>query len=69
MTIKLCDAPVLRELALKACPVGAAEARAEIAQSFAAVWQWAADPYAPMTDVQSIAWTPVNVTVGQILSR
>lgn len=69
MTIKLSDAPAARELVLTACPVADPVARAGIERSFAAVWNLAAGPYAPITDVPGIVWTPVVVTVEQIMSR
>ncbi|MGH3977421.1 MAG: hypothetical protein ACRDRZ_00195 [Pseudonocardiaceae bacterium] len=69
VAIKLDDAPAARELALAACPATEVEARAEIERSFAAVWRWAASPYAPLTEVPGITWTPVDVAVEQIMAR
>lgn len=69
VTVKIGDAGAARELALAACPVTDAEARAEIEHSFAAVWRWAAPPYAPMAGIPGITWAPVDVTVEQILAR
>ena len=69
VTIKLDDAPRAREMALAACPTSDAEARAEIEQSFAAVWNWAASPYAPLDEVPGVSWTPDDVTVEQIMAR
>ena len=69
VTIKIRDASVARELALAACPAANNAARAEIQRSFAAVWHWAAEPYAPVTEIPGVAWTPVGVSVEQIFTR
>lgn len=69
VTIKIRDAPAARALALAACPATDARARAEIGHSFAAVWRWAADPYTPLMGVPGITWSPVSVTVEQVMSR
>ncbi len=67
--IKITAAAAVRELALAACPVTDQAARAEIEASFAAAWQWAADPCAPMTGIPGVTWTCVEVAVEQVLAR
>jgi hypothetical protein len=69
VTIRIQDVRAVRELALAACPVADVDARTEVERSFAAAWNWAADPYAPMTGIPGVAWTPVEVTVEQVLAR
>ena len=69
VTIKITDAADVRELALAACPVTDQAARAEIDASFAAAWQWAANPCAPMTGIPGVTWTCVEVVVEQVLAR
>ena len=69
VTIRIQDVRVVRELALAACPVTDVDARAEVELSFAAAWNRAADPYAPMTGIPGVVWTPVEVTVEQVLAR
>jgi hypothetical protein len=69
VTIKITDAAAMRELALAACPVTDQAARAEIEASFAAAWQWAAGPCAPMTGIPGVTWTCVEVAVEQVLAR
>lgn len=68
VTIKLDDAPAARELALAACPATETTARAEIEQSFAAVWHWAASAYLPLDEIPGITWSPVSVSVEQIMA-
>jgi hypothetical protein len=63
VTAKLVDVAALRDVAAGACPEGDNGARAEIRESLAAAWQWAAEPYAPLRRVPGIVWTPVEVTV------
>ena len=63
------DAAEVRERALAVCPVTDQGARAEIEASFAAAWQWAADPCAPMTGIPGVIWTCVEVAVEQVLAR
>jgi hypothetical protein len=41
----------------------------EVDRSFAAAWNRAADPYAPMTGIPGVVWTPVEVTAKQVLAR
>ena len=69
VTVKITAAAVVRELALAACPVTDQAARAEIEASFAAAWQWAADPCAPMTGIPGVTWTCVEVAVEQVFAR
>jgi len=69
VTVKLRDVATLRQLALNACPPDNTTARAEIATSLAAAWQWAADPYAPLRRIPGIAWIPVDVAVHHLPAR
>ena len=69
VTIKITAAAVVRELALAACPISDQAARGDIAASFAAAWQWAADPCAPMTGIPGVTWTCVEVAVEQVFAR
>jgi hypothetical protein len=69
VTVRIRDVRAVRELALAACPVTDVDARTEIDRSFAAAWNRAADPYAPMTGIPGVVWTPVEVTVEQVLAR
>jgi hypothetical protein len=69
VTIKITDSADVRELALAACPGTDQAARAEIEASFAAAWQWAADPCAPMTGIPGVTWTCVEVAVEQVFAR
>jgi hypothetical protein len=63
VTVKLRDVAAFRDVALARCPEGDAGVRAEIGQSLATAWQWAADPYTPLRTIPGIAWTPVQVDV------
>jgi len=69
VTITIRDVRAVRELALAACPVTDMDARTEIERSFAAAWHRAADPYAPMSEIPGVVWTPVEVTIEQVLAR
>ncbi len=69
VTVKVLDAAAVRELALTACPATDVATHAEIEQSFAAAWHWAADPHAPLAAIPGVTWTSVKVTVEQVLSR
>ncbi len=69
VTVKIRDGHAARELALAACPVTDAEARAEVERSFSAVWHRTAPPYAPMAGIPGVTWEPVGVIVEQILAR
>jgi len=51
VTVKILDAVAVRELALTACPATDVATHAEIEQSFAAAWHWAADPHAPLATI------------------
>jgi hypothetical protein len=63
VTVKLRDVGAFRDVALARCPDNEVGARAEIGQSLAAAWQWAAEPYAPLRTIPGIDWTPVQVDV------
>lgn len=67
--ISTSPAAAVRELALTACPATDVATHAEIEQSFAAAWHWAADPHAPLAAIPGVTWTSVKVTVEQVLSR
>jgi hypothetical protein len=41
--------------------------RDDVAESFAAAWNWAADPYAPVPPIPGITWAPAGVEVEHIL--
>jgi hypothetical protein len=69
VTVTLRDVTAFRQLALNACPPDSTTARAEIATSLAAAWQWAAEPYAPLRRIPGIAWIPVDVTVRHVPAR
>lgn len=69
VTVKILDAAAVRELALRACPATDVATHAEIEQSFAAAWHWAADPHAPLAAILGVTWTSVEVTVEQVLAR
>jgi hypothetical protein len=69
VTIKIRDAPAARELALATCAIAEVEAQAEIEASFAALWNRVAEPHAPLAGIPGVAWTPVEVTVEQVLAR
>jgi hypothetical protein len=69
VTVKILDAAAVRELALTACPATDVATHTEIEQSFAAAWQWAADPHAPLAAVPGVTWTSIEVTVEQVLAR
>jgi hypothetical protein len=62
-TVKLCDVTAFRQCAMDACPPDNTTARAEIATSLAAAWQWAAEPYAPLRRIPGITWNPIDVAV------
>jgi hypothetical protein len=63
VAVKLRKVAALRDLAMAMCPDGDTHARAEIGESLATAWQWAAEPYAPLRGIQGITWTPVQVSV------
>ena len=63
--IKLTDVAQLRRLATHACP----EESDLVAESFAAAWQHAADPFAPIRDIPGITWQPAQVAVEHVPAR
>lgn len=69
VTVKIMDVAEMRELALAACPATDPAARVAIEESFAAAWQWAADPCAPMAGIPGVTWTCVEVAVEQVFAR
>lgn len=69
VTAKLRDVPAVREIALSACPPGDVTARTEIESSFAAAWNRAADPYAPLHDIPGIRWEGRAVTIDHVPAR
>jgi hypothetical protein len=62
VTVKLTDILTLRRLAALAYP----EQAALIADSLAAAWQYAADPFAPLHSIPALAWRPGPVTVQHV---
>jgi hypothetical protein len=62
VTVKLTDVRTLRRLAAQAHP----DQAASIADSLAAAWQYAADPFAPLHAIPAIAWRPGSVTVQHV---
>lgn len=66
---KLRDVPAVREAAMRGCPPGDVVARAEIEASFAAAWNRAADPYAPLHDIPGIRWEGRAVTIEHVPAR
>jgi hypothetical protein len=69
VTVKILDAAAVRELALGACAPTDVATRTEIEQSFAAAWNRAADPHAPLAAIPGVTWTSVEATVKQVLSH
>jgi hypothetical protein len=69
VTVKILDVTAVRELAMSACPATDVAAHAGIERSFAAAWNWAADPHAPLAAIPGVTWTSVEVTVEQVLAR
>lgn len=69
VTVKIGVVAEVRELALAACPATDPAGRTEIENCFAAAWQWAADPCAPMTGIPGVTWTCVEVAVEQVFAR
>jgi hypothetical protein len=69
VTVKILDAAAVRELALGACAATDVATRIDIEQSFAAAWNRAADPHAPLAAIPGVTWTSVEVTVKQVPSR
>jgi hypothetical protein len=62
VTVKLTDVLSLRRLAAQAHP----DKAASIANSLAAAWQYAADPFAPLHAIPAIAWRLWSVTVQHV---
>jgi len=62
VTVKLTDIRTLRRLAAQAHP----DQASSIADSLAAAWQYAADPFAPLHAIPAIAWRPGSVTVQHV---
>lgn len=69
VTVKVLDAAAVRALALAACPATDVATRTEIEQGFAAAWNRAADPHAPLAAIPGVTWTSVDVAVTQVPSR
>jgi hypothetical protein len=69
VTVRITDADAARELARSVCPAGEDAARAEIDAGFAAAWNRAADPHAPMYPIPGISWTPAGVDVKRLVRR
>jgi hypothetical protein len=65
VTVKLTDVRTLRRLAAQAHP----DEAASIADSLAAAWQHAADPFAPLHAIPAIAWRPGSVTVQHVPAK
>ena len=65
VTVKLTDVDELRRLAGEAHP----DAAALIADSLAAAWQCAADPFAPLRSIPGTAWRPGQVHVKHLPAR
>jgi len=61
--LKVQDVTAFRQLSLD---VGPDADPAEIANSIAAAWNHAAQPYAPLRRIPGISWTPVDVRVEHI---
>jgi len=65
VTVKLTDVRTLRRLAAQAHP----DEAASIADSLAAAWQSAADPFAPLHPILAIAWRPGPVAVHAVSQK
>ncbi|MEH6380632.1 MAG: hypothetical protein V7768_02825 [Dietzia cercidiphylli] len=65
VTVKLTDVQVLRRLATRAHPADAVL----IADSLAAAWLRAADPFAPLRSIPGIEWRPVSVDIEHVPAR
>jgi hypothetical protein len=65
VTVKLTDVDELRRLAALAHP----EEAGLIADSLAAAWQRAADPFAPLRSIPGTAWRPGQVDVEHLPAR
>ncbi len=62
VTVRILDPDALRAAAARAAGTDPA-ARTEIETSFAAAWNHAADPWAPLDGLPGITWTPGSVEV------
>jgi hypothetical protein len=69
VTVWITDVDAVRELARSARPEGDDTARADDDAGFAAAWNRAADPYAPIHPIPGITWAPAGVEVEHILRR
>ncbi|MBC7305400.1 MAG: hypothetical protein H5T80_00455 [Dietzia sp.] len=65
VTVKLTDVQVLRRLATRAHPADVDL----IADSLAAAWLRAADPFAPLRSIPGIEWRPVSVDIVHVPAR
>jgi len=65
VTVKLTNVDELRRLAAEADP----DAAGLIADSLAAAWQRAADPFAPLRSIPGTAWRPGQVDVEHLPAR
>jgi len=65
VTVKLTDVDALRRLAARAYPNEAAE----ISDSLAVAWHWAADPFAPLRSIAGIDWKPGRVVIEHLPAR
>lgn len=65
VTVKLTDVQVLRRLATRAHPADVDL----IADSLAAAWLRAADPFAPLRSIPGISWRPVSVDIAHVPAR
>lgn len=65
VTVKLTDVQVLRRLATRAHPADVDL----IADSLAAAWLRAADPFAPLRSIPGIEWRPVSVDIEHVPAR
>ncbi|MFZ5870267.1 MAG: hypothetical protein ACOYXW_07065 [Actinomycetota bacterium] len=65
VTVKITDVDRLRRLATQAHP----DEAALVADSLAAAWTRAADPFAPLRSIPGIAWRPVKVVVEHLPAR
>ncbi|WP_347238989.1 hypothetical protein [Dietzia sp. CW19] len=65
VTVKLTDVQVLRRLATRAHPADVDL----FADSLAAAWLRAADPFAPLRSIPGIEWRPVSVDIEHVPAR
>ncbi|MDN5933755.1 MAG: hypothetical protein L0I24_22235, partial [Pseudonocardia sp.] len=69
VTVRITDDDAARKLARSICAAGGDAARAEIDAGFAAAWNRAAAPYAPMHQITGITWTPAGFEVTHLVHR